>query len=76
MQRILTSRIDCYALRDGRTTQSLDLRQRTQMLCHIQRYAKFDLMRPGNPQLEELVIATMGAVAVILVARIVAKPVT
>ena len=41
---------------------------------HIQRYAKFDLMKLGNPQLEELAIATMGAVAVILVARIVAKP--
>ena len=41
---------------------------------HIQRYAKLDFMKLGNPQLEELAIATMGAVAVILVARLVAKP--
>ena len=41
---------------------------------HIQRHAKLDLMKLGNPQLEELAIATMGAVAVILVARLVAKP--
>ncbi len=41
---------------------------------HIQRYAKFDFMKLGNPQLEELAIATMGAVAVILIARVVATP--
>ena len=41
---------------------------------YIQRYAKLDLMKLGNPLLEELVVAVMGAVAVIIVARLVAQP--
>ncbi len=41
---------------------------------YIQRYAKLDLMKLGNPLLEELAVAVMGAVAVIIVARIVAQP--
>ena len=35
----------------------------------IQKYAKFDFMQLGNPLLEQLAIATMGAVVVILLAR-------
>jgi uncharacterized membrane protein YeaQ/YmgE (transglycosylase-associated protein family) len=35
----------------------------------IQRHAKLDLMRIGNPLLEELAVAVIGAVVVILVAR-------
>ena len=41
---------------------------------YIQRYAKIDLMKLGNPLLEELAVAVMGAVAVILIARVVAQP--
>lgn len=41
----------------------------------IQRHAKLDLMRIGNPLLEELAVAVIGAVVVILVARsIVSQP--
>ena len=36
---------------------------------YIQRYAKLDLMKIGNPLLEELALATMGAVVVMLLAR-------
>ncbi len=35
----------------------------------VQRHAKLDLMRIGNPLLEELAVAVIGAVVVILVAR-------
>jgi len=43
----------------------------------IQRHAKLDLMRIGNPLLEELAVAVIGAIVVILVARtIVARPST
>lgn len=38
----------------------------------IQRHAKFDLMRIGNPLLEELAVAVIGAVVVIVVARAIA----
>lgn len=41
---------------------------------HIQRFAKLDLMKLGNPLLEELAVAVMGAVAVIILARVVAQP--
>ena len=41
---------------------------------YIQRYAKLDLMKLGNPFLEELAVAVIGAVAVIILARVVAKP--
>jgi uncharacterized membrane protein YeaQ/YmgE (transglycosylase-associated protein family) len=41
----------------------------------IQRHAKLDLMRIGNPLLEELAVAVIGAVVVIVVARtVVASP--
>ena len=36
---------------------------------YIQKYAKFDFMQLGNPLLEQLAVATMGAVVVILLAR-------
>lgn len=40
---------------------------------YIQRYLKLDLMRQiGNPLIEELVTATLGAIVVILVARTIA----
>ena len=40
---------------------------------YIQRYLKLDLMRQiGNPLVEELVVATLGAVVVILLARTIA----
>ena len=35
----------------------------------IQKYAKFEFMQLGNPLLEQLAIATMGAIVVILLAR-------
>ncbi len=38
----------------------------------IQSHAKLDLMRIGNPLLEELAVAVIGAVVVIVVARTVA----
>ena len=37
--------------------------------AYIQRYAQLDLMRIGNPLLEQLAVAVIGAVVVILVAR-------
>ena len=40
----------------------------------IQQYAKFDFMKLGNPLLEQLAIATMGAFVVILAARTIAQP--
>ena len=39
---------------------------------YIQKYAKLDFMQLGNPLLEQLAIATMGAVVVILLARTIA----
>ena len=39
---------------------------------YIQKYAKFDFMQLGNPLLEQLAVATMGAVVVILLARTIA----
>ena len=41
---------------------------------YIQRFAKFDFMKIGNPLVEELAVAVMGAVAVIILARVVARP--
>jgi len=41
---------------------------------YIQRFAKLDLMKLGNPLLEELAVAVLGAVAVIILARLVAQP--
>ena len=41
---------------------------------YIQRYTKLDLMKLGNPLLEELAVAVIGAVAVIIVARLIAQP--
>ena len=41
---------------------------------HIQRYAKFEFMKLGNPLLEEMAIAVMGAVVVIVVARTISPP--
>lgn len=38
----------------------------------IQRHAKLDLMRIGNPLLEQLAVAVIGALVVIVVARPVA----
>ena len=40
--------------------------------AYIQRYAQLDLMKIGNPLLEQLAVAVIGAVVVILVARSVA----
>ena len=40
----------------------------------IQRHAKLDLMRIGNPLLEELAVAVIGSIAVILVARTIVAP--
>lgn len=40
----------------------------------IQRHAKLDLMRIGNPLLEELAVAVIGAIVVIVVARTIAGP--
>jgi uncharacterized membrane protein YeaQ/YmgE (transglycosylase-associated protein family) len=40
----------------------------------IQSYAKLDLTQIGNPLLEQLAVAVIGAVAVILVARTIAAP--
>lgn len=40
---------------------------------YIQRHLQLDLMKIGNPLLEELALATIGAVAVILAARVVAR---
>jgi uncharacterized membrane protein YeaQ/YmgE (transglycosylase-associated protein family) len=43
--------------------------------AYIQRFAQLDLMRIGNPLLEQLAVAVIGAVVVILVARsIVGQP--
>ena len=41
---------------------------------YIQRFAKFDFMKLGNPLLEELAVAVMGAAVVILVARTISPP--
>ena len=41
---------------------------------YIQKYAKFDFMQLGNPLLEQLAIATMGAIVVILLARTISPP--
>ena len=41
---------------------------------YIQRYAKLDLMQLNNPLLEQLALATIGAVAVIVVVRTIAQP--
>ena len=41
---------------------------------YIQKYAKFDFMQLGNPLLEQLAIATMGAIVVILLARTINQP--
>ena len=40
---------------------------------YIQKFAKFDFMQLGNPLLEQLAVATMGAVVVILVARTISQ---
>lgn len=40
----------------------------------IQRHAQLDLMRLGNPLLEQFAVAVIGAVVVILVARSIASP--
>ena len=40
---------------------------------YIQQYAKLDLMKIGNPLLEQLAVSVMGAVAVILLARVVSQ---
>ena len=37
--------------------------------AYIQRYAQLDLMKLGNPLLEQLAVAVIGAVVVILLAR-------
>lgn len=37
--------------------------------AYIQQYAQLDLMKIGNPLLEQLAVAVIGAVVVILVAR-------
>jgi uncharacterized membrane protein YeaQ/YmgE (transglycosylase-associated protein family) len=39
----------------------------------VQRHLKLDLMRIGHPLLEELAVAVIGAVIVVLVARTVAS---
>lgn len=41
---------------------------------YIQRHLQLDLMKVGNPLIEELIVATIGAVVVILAARVVARP--
>lgn len=41
---------------------------------YIQQYAKLDLMKLGNPLLEQLAVSVIGAVAIILLARIVTNP--
>lgn len=38
---------------------------------HVQRFAKLDIMRIGNPLLEELAVAVIGAVVVIIAARVI-----
>ena len=40
----------------------------------IQQYAMLDLMKIGNPLLEQLAVSVMGAVAVLLLARVVTQP--
>ena len=40
--------------------------------AYIQRYAQLDLMKLGNPLLEQLAVAVIGAVVVILAARSIA----
>ena len=41
---------------------------------YIQKYAKLDFMQLGNPLLEQLAVATMGAIVVILLARTISPP--
>ena len=41
---------------------------------YIQQYAMLDLMKIGNPLLEQLAVSVMGAVAVMLIARVVTQP--
>ena len=41
---------------------------------YIQQYAMLDLMKIGNPLLEQLAVSVMGAVAVILLGRVVSQP--
>ena len=40
----------------------------------VQRHAQLDLMRIGNPLLEQLAVAVIGAVIVILIARSIVSP--
>ncbi len=40
---------------------------------YIQQYAQLDLMKIGNPLLEQLAVSVMGAVAVILLSRVVSQ---
>lgn len=40
---------------------------------YIQQYAKLDLMQIGNPLLEQLAVSVMGAVAVIMVSRVISQ---
>lgn len=40
----------------------------------IQRHAQLDLMKLGNPLLEELAVAIIGSIVVILVARAIVQP--
>lgn len=41
---------------------------------YIQQYTKLDLMKIGNPLLEQLAVSVMGAVAVLVLARVVTQP--
>lgn len=41
---------------------------------YIQQYAQLDLMKIGNPLLEQLAVSVMGAVAVILLSRVISQP--
>ena len=41
---------------------------------YIQQYAQLDLMKIGNPLLEQLAVSVMGAVAVIMLSRVVSQP--
>ncbi len=41
---------------------------------YIQQYAQLDLMKIGNPLLEQLAVSVIGAVAVLLLARVVTQP--
>ena len=41
---------------------------------YIQQYARFDFMQIGNPLLEQFAVSVIGAVAIILLARVVTNP--